>query len=50
MHYEDKATPKQRSCVSALSGGIAGGGVTKLMGTLLEQSLSSRQEMLTENQ
>jgi hypothetical protein len=32
MHYEDKATPKQRSCVSALSGGIAGGGVTKLMG------------------
>ncbi|EYE96559.1 uncharacterized protein EURHEDRAFT_411063 [Aspergillus ruber CBS 135680] len=32
MHYEDKATPKQRSYVSALSGGIAGGGVTRLMG------------------
>ncbi|BCR90471.1 uncharacterized protein ACHE_60357A [Aspergillus chevalieri] len=32
MHYEDKATAKHRSYVSALSGGIAGGGVTKLMG------------------
>lgn len=35
MHYEDKASPKQRSYVSALSGGIAGGGVTKLMGMRL---------------
>lgn len=37
MHYEDKATAKHRSYVSALSGGIAGGGVTKLMGMLLKR-------------
>ncbi|KAJ5770319.1 uncharacterized protein N7511_002370 [Penicillium nucicola] len=32
LHYQDKASPKQRTYVSALCGGIAGGGVTKLMG------------------
>ena len=32
LHYEDKATPKQRAYVSALSGGVAGGAVTRLMG------------------
>lgn len=32
LHYQDNASPKQRSYVSALSGGIAGGGVTRLMG------------------
>lgn len=33
LHYEDRATPKQRAYVSAVSGGIAGGAVTRLMGT-----------------
>ncbi|PWY88938.1 hypothetical protein BO70DRAFT_377418 [Aspergillus heteromorphus CBS 117.55] len=32
LHYEDKATPQQRSYVSALSGGVAGGTVTRMMG------------------
>lgn len=32
LHYQDNASPKQRSYVSALSGGVAGGGVTRLMG------------------
>ncbi|KAE8366495.1 hypothetical protein BDV27DRAFT_125203 [Aspergillus caelatus] len=32
LHYEDNATAKQRAYVSALSGGIAGGAVTRLMG------------------
>ncbi|KAH1485499.1 hypothetical protein KXW28_005269 [Aspergillus fumigatus] len=32
LHYEDRATPKQRTYVSAVSGGIAGGTVTRLMG------------------
>ncbi|GFF47777.1 hypothetical protein IFM58399_08133 [Aspergillus lentulus] len=32
LHYEDRATPKQRAYVSAVSGGIAGGAVTRLMG------------------
>lgn len=32
LHYEDNATAKQRAYVSAFSGGIAGGAVTRLMG------------------
>ncbi|OJJ37563.1 hypothetical protein ASPWEDRAFT_39276 [Aspergillus wentii DTO 134E9] len=32
LHYEDQASPKQRAYVSALSGGISGGAVTRLMG------------------
>ncbi|KAL4889499.1 hypothetical protein BDV59DRAFT_205173 [Aspergillus ambiguus] len=32
LHYEDKASSQQRAYVSALSGGIAGGGVTRIMG------------------
>ncbi|KAL1965744.1 hypothetical protein VTN77DRAFT_5244 [Rasamsonia byssochlamydoides] len=32
LHFEDNATPKERAYTSALSGGIAGGGVTRLMG------------------
>lgn len=32
LHYNDQASPQQRSYASALSGGVAGGGVTKLMG------------------
>ncbi|PYH96203.1 hypothetical protein BO71DRAFT_321445 [Aspergillus ellipticus CBS 707.79] len=32
LHYEDKATPKQRSYVSALSGGAAGGVTTRVIG------------------
>ncbi|OJJ51226.1 hypothetical protein ASPZODRAFT_156160 [Penicilliopsis zonata CBS 506.65] len=32
LHYDDKATEQQRAYTSALSGGIAGGGVTRLMG------------------
>ncbi|CAG8221852.1 unnamed protein product [Penicillium salamii] len=31
-HYQDKASPQERKYASALCGGIAGGGVTKLMG------------------
>ncbi|KAK9851391.1 hypothetical protein MYU51_009649 [Penicillium brevicompactum] len=31
-HYKDQASPQQRKYASALCGGIAGGGVTKLMG------------------
>ncbi|KAL1999101.1 hypothetical protein VTN02DRAFT_5057 [Thermoascus thermophilus] len=32
LHFQDNATPQERAYTSALSGGIAGGGVTKLMG------------------
>ncbi|KAJ5990405.1 hypothetical protein N7499_010920 [Penicillium canescens] len=32
LHYQDKASPKERTYVSALCGGVAGGSVTKLMG------------------
>lgn len=32
VYYEDKATPKQRTYASAVSGGISGGVVTRLMG------------------
>ncbi|KAF9892504.1 hypothetical protein FE257_001613 [Aspergillus nanangensis] len=32
LHYEDNASSTQRSYVSALAGGIAGGGVTRIMG------------------
>ncbi|KAE8154651.1 hypothetical protein BDV25DRAFT_147220 [Aspergillus avenaceus] len=32
LHYKDQASSKQRAYVSALSGGIAGGAVTRLMG------------------
>ncbi|PLB36021.1 uncharacterized protein BDW47DRAFT_109332 [Aspergillus candidus] len=32
LHYEGNASPKQQAYMSALSGGIAGGGVTRLMG------------------
>ncbi|EAU37259.1 conserved hypothetical protein [Aspergillus terreus NIH2624] len=32
LHYESNASPKQRAYVSALSGGIAGGAVTRIMG------------------
>ncbi|KAE8353122.1 hypothetical protein BDV28DRAFT_148371 [Aspergillus coremiiformis] len=32
LHYEDNASPTQCAYVSALSGGIAGGAVTRLMG------------------
>lgn len=32
LHFEGSATQKQRANVSALSGAIAGGGVTRLMG------------------
>ncbi|RAH53414.1 NADH-cytochrome B5 reductase [Aspergillus piperis CBS 112811] len=39
LHYEDKATPKQRAYVSALSGGVAGGAVTRLMGGRLVPGL-----------
>ncbi|KAJ5250069.1 hypothetical protein N7489_000479 [Penicillium chrysogenum] len=31
-HYQDKASPKERTYASALCGGIAGGSVTRLMG------------------
>lgn len=34
VYYEDKATPKQRTYASAVSGGISGGIVTRLMGEL----------------
>jgi hypothetical protein len=33
-HYQDKASPKERTYASALCGGIAGGSVTRLMGTI----------------
>jgi len=33
-HYQDKASPQDRKYASAVCGGIAGGGVTKLMGTV----------------
>lgn len=33
-HYQDKASLKERTYASALCGGIAGGSVTKLMGTV----------------
>lgn len=32
LHFQNNATPKERSYTSAISGGIAGGAVTKLMG------------------
>ncbi|KAK1139816.1 hypothetical protein N8T08_011135 [Aspergillus melleus] len=32
LHFQGDATPRQRAYVSALSGGIAGGAVTRLMG------------------
>ncbi|KAL2222056.1 hypothetical protein M432DRAFT_207353 [Thermoascus aurantiacus ATCC 26904] len=32
LHFQDNATPKERAYTSAISGGIAGGGVTRLMG------------------
>ncbi|PLB51164.1 hypothetical protein P170DRAFT_436247 [Aspergillus steynii IBT 23096] len=32
LHYQGEATPRQRAYVSALSGGLAGGAVTRLMG------------------
>ncbi|KAJ5585052.1 uncharacterized protein N7459_004852 [Penicillium hispanicum] len=32
LHFQDKASPQERSYVSALSGGISGGAVTRLMG------------------
>lgn len=32
LYYEDAASSKQRAYASALSGAIAGGGVTRLMG------------------
>lgn len=34
-YYEDQATLKQRTYASTISGGVAGGAVTKLMGTYL---------------
>lgn len=40
IHYADNATPKERAYTSALSGGIAGGGVTRLMGTVSRLPLS----------
>lgn len=33
-HYQDEASPQERKYASALCGGIAGGGVTKLMGIM----------------
>lgn len=33
-HYQDKASLNERKYASALCGGIAGGSVTKLMGTV----------------
>lgn len=33
-HYQDKASLQERTYTSALCGGIAGGSVTKLMGTV----------------
>lgn len=39
LHYEDRATPKQRTYVSAVSGGIAGGTVTRLMGTWILETV-----------
>ncbi|OJI99199.1 hypothetical protein ASPVEDRAFT_38665 [Aspergillus versicolor CBS 583.65] len=38
-YYEDKATPKQRTYASAVSGGISGGVVTRLMGGRLVPGL-----------
>jgi hypothetical protein len=32
FHFENNAAPRERSYTSALSSGIAGGGVTRLMG------------------
>ncbi|BCS19963.1 uncharacterized protein APUU_20395A [Aspergillus puulaauensis] len=39
VYYEDKATPKQRTYASAVSGGISGGVVTRLMGGRLVPGL-----------
>ncbi|BDD55255.1 hypothetical protein MPDQ_001727 [Monascus purpureus] len=39
LHYQDNASPDQRAYTSAFSGGIAGGGVTKLMGGRLVPGL-----------
>lgn len=33
-HYQDKASLQERKYASSLCGGIAGGGVTRLMGTV----------------
>jgi hypothetical protein len=43
-HYQDKASPKERTYASALCGGIAGGSVTKLMGTV--SPIESRKHIL----
>lgn len=33
FHYQNEATQQQRKYVSAISGGLSGGAITKLMGT-----------------
>ncbi|GKZ34897.1 hypothetical protein AbraIFM66950_005294 [Aspergillus brasiliensis] len=49
LHYEDKATPKQRAYVSALSGGVAGGAVTRLMGYVGQRSYNAIDTWQMEN-
>ncbi|GKZ54574.1 hypothetical protein AnigIFM49718_010388 [Aspergillus niger] len=49
LHYEDKATPKQRAYVSALSGGVAGGAVTRLMGYVGQSSYNAIDTWQMEN-
>ncbi|KAJ0418998.1 hypothetical protein BJY00DRAFT_314450 [Aspergillus carlsbadensis] len=39
-YYEDKATPRQRTYASTVSGGVAGGVVTRLMGGRLAPGLA----------
>lgn len=48
LHFQDKTSPQERAYVSALSGGISGGLVTRLMGTTpLSQKPNSLAGMLT---
>jgi hypothetical protein len=41
-YYEDKATPRQRTYASTVSGGVAGGVVTRLMGNFPAFFLDTR--------
>ncbi|KAH8429532.1 uncharacterized protein LDX57_007194 [Aspergillus melleus] len=41
LHFQGDATPRQRAYVSALSGGIAGGAVTRLMGYVGQSSYNA---------
>ena len=41
IHFQDQASPQERAYVSAFSGGISGGLVTRLMGIIPQSSMSS---------